>query len=310
MSHLSAAALLILQRQRGFISAGQLRRAGVGDRLRARLVTDRVLEHRGHSVYGVVGVPRTLETRAIELCLQHPAGFITGPTGGALLALRRMPRLSQMHFCVPHGARFDAPNHVMLRQSTVTPEHHVRRLENGIRIASFERLAFDLGRDLGADDLSSVIEQMIQRKETTMEALGGIARELCSRRRSGSLTFATVLLRRTWGPAAESDPELTVLTRLRRLGVPVEPQTHLVLPNGRQIDIDMAVPAVRWAVEVDAHPDHLMLEGSTSDKRRDRQLHLIDWQVERVGPVDLLDLGRVLEELAALYEQRCRVVTV
>jgi very-short-patch-repair endonuclease len=78
----------------------------------------------------------------------------------------------------------------------------------------------------------------------------------------------------------------------------------LKLPNGAKIRIDLAVPAARWAIEIDVHPDHLLLEGTTKDKRRDRQCHMIGWQVERVTEVDLLDLECLVDELVALYEAR------
>lgn len=306
MSQLTAAAIVVVHRQLGAITSEQLITAGVSRRQRARLLEDRVLSAVGHRVYRVTGIPLTLAARTVVLCLQHPAGFITGPTGGGLVNLRRMPKLSKVVFCMPHGARFDCPNFAELRQSRVTPDDHARTLDNGIRIATFERLAFDLARDLSIPNLSSVIEQMLQRKDTTMEALTSVARLLCARRRAGSATFATTLIRRHGGAAADSHPELMVLEGLLQRGLPVVPQERLVLPNGRNIRIDMAVPALRWAVEVDVHPDHLYLEGTTGDKRRDRQLHLIDWQVERVTALDLLDLPVLLDELVCLYRERSR----
>lgn len=304
MSVLSAPALIVLNRQLGAITTAQLREAEVTGRQRRRLLADGVLKSVGHSVYRVPGMPETLESRVVTLCLQHPKGFVTGPTGGGFVNLRRMPTASKVIFCMPHGCRFDVPNFVELRQSMVTPVEHARALPNGIRIATFERLAFDLARDLSVGNLSSVIEQMLQRKDTTMEALGSIANELCSPGRAGSVTFARTLLRRTHGAAAESHPELLVLQGLLSRGVPVEPQDCLKLLTGRSIRIDMAVRAIRWAVEVDVHPDHLSLEGTTGDKQRDRQLHLVDWEVERVTALDLLDLPAIVDELVALYRAR------
>jgi very-short-patch-repair endonuclease len=106
-------------------------------------------------------------------------------------------------------------------------------------------------------------------------------------------------------PAAESHPELVLGDALRARGLPVVPQlSGLRLPNGKVIRIDLAVPDVRWAIEIDIHPDHLFLEGTTKDKRRDRQCHLIGWQVERVTEVDFLDLSGLVEELVALYQVR------
>ena len=68
-----------------------------------------------------------------------------------------------------------------------------------------------------------------------------------------------------------------------------------------------AVPAIRWGVEIDLHPDHLLLEGTTRDKRRDRQCHLIGWQIERVTSLDLVDPDGLAAELLALYLARLAV---
>jgi very-short-patch-repair endonuclease len=84
--------------------------------------------------------------------------------------------------------------------------------------------------------------------------------------------------------------------------------SYLKLPNGKRIRLDMAVPHVRWAVEVDVHPDHLLLDGTTKDKQRDRWCHRIDWQVERVTELDILDLPTLCNELVELYHLRCEAL--
>jgi hypothetical protein len=262
------------------------------------------LEHVGKAVLAVPGMPRTLERRCIALCLQHPSGYVTGPTAGVLLGRRRMPRFSEIVFGAPHGLRLDLPAGVRLRQTTVLPDRHVRRLDNGLVVANWARLAFDLAADLAPLDLLSVIDQMINDGHTDLAELASVGRLLCARGRSGSKEFGAVLLQRGGRAAAESHPELRVLDGLLRRGVPVVPQVrHLELPNGDRIRIDMAVEEVRWAVEIDVHPDHALLFG-TKDKRRDRQLHLIDWQVDRVTPLDLLDLHGIVDELESLYRAR------
>jgi hypothetical protein len=107
----------------------------------------------------------------------------------------------------------------------------------------------------------------------------------------------------------ESHPELQIAEGLRLRGVPVELQvSYLKLPNGKRIRLDMAVSHVRWAVEVDVHPDHLLLDGTTKDKQRDRWCHRIDWQVERVTELDILDLTALCDELAELYLHRCETL--
>jgi hypothetical protein len=117
------------------------------------------------------------------------------------------------------------------------------------------------------------------------------------------------LLKRGDRLPVESHPELLVLHGLLARGVPAEPQHRpLQLPDGSKIRIDLAVPAVRWAVEVDVHPRHNHPVGVASDKKRVRQLHRIDWQVESVTEDDLQHPEALFDELATLYRKRVAVV--
>ncbi|MFZ4721161.1 MAG: hypothetical protein ACOYMR_17165 [Ilumatobacteraceae bacterium] len=309
MGQLNAEVLHVLQRQKNIISIAQLNEAGVARTARERLVRDSVLEHVSRSVLAVPGGRWTLERRSIALCLQHPQGYISGPTAGRLLAVRRMPRLADIRLVVPHGSKIDVPAGVDLRQTTILPPDHVRRLDNGITVANWARLAFDLAADLPRLDLASAIDQMIHRGDTDMSELVAIARLLCRRRRAGSRAFAAALLDRGSRVPTESHPEIAVLDGLQRMGVPVVPQLrHLELPNGGKVRIDMAVESVRWGVEVDVHPWHFELPGTTRDNQRDRQMHLIDWQVEHVTELDLLDMPAILAELEQLYRSRVDVL--
>jgi hypothetical protein len=306
---LSSSAIALIHQQLGSISCRQLTEQGVTRRARERLVNDGVLIATGHSVYRVPACPLTLEARIVALCLQHPMTFITGATGGGLEGLRRMPRASKVQLCSPHGLRLDVPNWVQLRQSNRIEPHHVRTLQNGIRIASLPRLAFDLGADLTPLDLLSVMEQMRHERGLAVDKLFTIAGELCGPRRPGSANFVKALFLTHGVSPVESDPELRVLRALRNRGIPVIPQVDdLELPNGQKIRIDMAVPAVRWAVEVDLHPTHFGVLGMSRDTQRDRQCHLIDWQVDRVSPLDYARFTQTIDELEQLYITRCEAL--
>ena len=106
---------------------------------------------------------------------------------------------------------------------------------------------------------------------------------------------------------AESHGEVDLGSSCAAIGVPAEPQVvWLDLPNGRRARIDLSIPAIRWGIELDLHPDHLLLGGTARDKRRDRQCHLIGWEIERVTDLDLLDLDGLLAELQSLYLARLR----
>ncbi len=304
MIDLTVGAFAILRRQHGHASVRQLADAGVGRNARRRLIEGGALIAVHRSVLRISSAPITFEGSCVALCLAHPAGFITGPSGGRLTGLRRMPAATPIHFCVAHGNHlFDAG--VVLRQSRkVTPVDFVR-LRSGIVVATSTRLAFDLASDLSPLDHASVIEQLIQLKKCTMLGLGATARRLCHPSRPGSEQFARTLLSRGDRPAAESHPELAVADALRARGVPVEPQfAALALLDGSSARLDLAVPAARWGVELDIHPDHLLLDGTAKDKRRDRKCHRIGWQIERVTEIDLLDFDGLIDELVALYMAR------
>jgi hypothetical protein len=305
MSDLTPRALAILRSQHGHASRAQLDKVGVRRRARHRLIESGLLVPVYKSVVRIASAPVTLEGRCVALCLAHPTGFITGPTAGKLLGLRRMRKAQPIHFSVPHGVHLEPSPNVILHQTTSIRPFDVRQRRDGIRIASPARLAFDLAATLSPADHASVIEQLLHERQCSMAELAAAARRLCHPRRRGSLRFFRSLIERGDRPAAESHPEIVLADALRARDVPVVPQhPDLRLPNGTSIRIDLAVPAVRWAVEIDVHPDHLLLEGTVRDKRRDRQCHLIGWQVERVTEVDLLDFPGLVDELVALYQAR------
>jgi hypothetical protein len=305
MSDLTPQALSILRRQHGHATSAQLHAAGVRRRARLRLIENQLLVPVYKSVVRIVSTPETLESRCAGVCLGHPSGFVTGPAGGRLLGLRRMSRVEPIQFAVPHGVHLDKWPNVTLHQTTSIIPSDVRHRSDAITTASPSRLAFDLAAMLTVADHASVIEQLLSDKHCSMAELAAVARRLCHPRRPGSLRFMRSLVERGDRPAAESHPEIILGDALRARGVPVVPQvSNLVLPNGKRIRIDLAVPDARWAIEIDVHPDHLLLEGTTRDKQRDRQCHLIGWQVERVTEVDLLDLSGLVDELVALYQAR------
>lgn len=304
MIDLTPKACAVLRRQHGHATVRQLAEAGVGRNARRRLVEARILVAVHRSVLWISSAPSTFEARCVALCLAHPSGFVTGPSGGRLRGLRRMPAAEPIHFCAPHGIHlFDA--NVVLRQSRKVTPLDVVRLASGMVVASSPRLAFDLARDLSPLDHASVVEQLIQRKLCTMQSLGATARRLCHPTRPGSMQFAKTLLGRGERAASESHPELVLADALRARGVPVQPQFRdLDLPDGSSVRLDLAVPAASWGIEIDVHPDHLLLDGTTNDKRRDRKCHRIGWQIERVTEIDLLDLDGLVDELAELYAAR------
>ncbi|HRB03393.1 MAG TPA: hypothetical protein PLP26_08505 [Ilumatobacteraceae bacterium] len=300
-------ALLYFRNHHGMATGSALAATGISRRQRDAAVEGGLLEPMYERVFHIATSPLTLEAHCAALSMAYPRGFVTGPSGGRLMSLRRLPTGSEVQFCVPHGTHIGPFDGVVIRQSTKIRNSHVVVRGDGIRIASGARLAFDLAVDLSALNHRSVVDQLLNDGRCSMSTLGAIGRELAHPARPGSQRFIATLMARSGRPA-DSHPEVVIAGGLRARGVPVVAQVEpLLLPGGRRITLDMAVPSVRWGVEIDVHPDHLLLDGTTRDKRRDRQCHRVGWQVERVTELDLVDINAICDELADLYRVRSAV---
>jgi len=316
MGTLNLAAMASLHDHSGAISIAQLDHCVVSRRLRQELITDKILipVHRG--VYRIASQPLTLATRCAALSLFLPTGYVTGPTGGKHFELRRMPTtqtkppkkskekpIEIVHYAMPHPMRMSIPG-VKIRQTTIIEPTDRFTSLGGILLASPWRLAFDLAGDLGPLDLASVIEQILANKLCTVVTLAATSRRLSHPARPGSKEFAAALASRVPGGPLESHPEVRVAKALRDLGIPIVAQvTWLDLPDGTKARLDISVPAVRWGLEVDVHPDHFLLFGS-ADRYRDRQCNQVGWQVNRVTAVEMLDFDALMADLVRTYEAR------
>ena len=307
MADLTPAAQHWLAAHHGVITTGRLRMLGVRRPTQARLVRVGVLRMVERGVFVVSSTPSTLEQRCALACAAHPSGFVTGPTGGTLLALRRMPPSAPLHLAVRHGIHLPSLAGVRYRQTTIiSPSDRVTR-DDGITVASPARLAFDLAADLSPLDHLSVVEQLLHTGRVTVEELLAVDRRLGHPGRRGSGAFRRTLERLGSAPA-ESHPEVLLADALERRGIPIERQSRiLALPNGRTARVDLAVPGVRWGVELDIHPEHRSVDGHARDAGRVRQLHRVGWQVEQVTEPDLADIEALADELVLLYRNRIRV---
>jgi len=217
-----------------------------------------------------------------------------------------MPRDQRLTLCVPMGAHPPVPEGVVLWQSTliVPGVDHVER-DDGIRLATTSRLAFDLAAVLDDERLADFLEDALHRRWTEVERLAGMARRMAARGRDGSARFNRVLHARLPGGELESGGEVKLGRALMARGVPLIAQVRMLdVPGLKPIRLDFAVPSIRWGIEADLHPTHHRLLGATHDKRRDRRLLAIDWAVSRVTPIDLADFDALVDELVDLYHAR------
>lgn len=307
MADLSPQSMRIAASQHGLLTLAQLTECGVSRHTVRRLERSGLLVADHKSVRRLLSAPRTLEQRCAALSLAHPAAFVTGPTAGTLIRLRKMPRHSPITMSSRHPLHVEHLG-VRFRRSTKVDARDRHRRSDGISIATPARLAFDLAAWLNDRDHRSIVDQLIHEHGVTTMELAATGQRLCHPGRRGSRRFIESISTVTNTPT-ESDAELTLATALLERNVPIETNVQwLHFPNGRRARLDLAVPAIRWGIEVDVHPSHLGIIGSSSDKQRDRQSRQLGWVIDRVTALDMIDLDATADELATLYRLRCQEV--
>ena len=306
---LSSAAARWLGEHHGVATTAELRAVGIGRKAVDRLCAIGVLRRAARGVYVLATATETLEHRCRLLCCLHPGGFVTGPTAAILGELRRQPILSELHFSVLHGVHLHHLNGVRFRQTTKLRPSDRRVRPDGIVVASWPRLAFDLAADLPPLDHRSVVHQLRDRGLVTPDDLLAIGRWLNHPARRGTTTFMLSMVDLGHEPQ-DSHPELMLLDALLRRNVPVEPQLPVERLDGVVIHLDVGVREARWGVELDIHPEHRTIDGHHRDVGRVRSLHLSGWQIEPVAELDMSNVERVADELADLYRVRAEATGV
>lgn len=139
-----------------------------------------------------------------------------------------------------------------------------------------------------------------------MATLSRVAERLNTPGRPWVRRFLRVLVGRTMGRPRESDWERRVHDALVNRGVSdIESQVGEQLAGYGTARFDLAIPSIRWVLEVDAHPEHRTLEGQAGDHRRDRKSRRQGWAVERVGEAELTaDFDATIDDLVSAVALR------
>src|SRR6476469_3902078 len=74
---------------------------------------------------------------------------------------------------------------------------------------------------------------------------------------------------------------------MRRRGFDLETQVPVLLDNGREVHLDLAIPPLKFGIEVDHVTWHGGRLETQRDKVRDRELMRLGWTVPRVTDEDL-----------------------
>lgn len=303
MAHLSSALLDHVANRHGIASSAVLRDIGLSEHdirdLRAAGSLERVL----HGAYRVPAVPLDELARCAALCAAHPEAVISGPTAGRLWGFRRLPPDRRIHAIFPPASQPTLAAWVVpYRTGAIRHEDRVVR-SDGIVVTSRARTALDLARSVGPADLLSIIEQAMHDGRLDEGDLRSVAVDWLSPQRPWLRRFLEILNHRTPGGPAESHAEVVLGDALAAAGVTgLVRQFEIDLPGYGPARFDLAVPNLRWAIEVDAHPTHRESAGKHRDHARDVAAASVGWSVTRVGPPELReDLAATVQTLSRRF---------
>ena len=303
MPSLSVAAHDLLARQHGVISVAQLLAAGMSRRQVEALESDRAIVLVLRGVYRSRSVRLDQLGRCAAVSLLRPEIIVAGPTAGRLWGFRRLPQDRRVHVVAPPASNPTIATWVVPYRTAAIHATDVVERPDGIRLTTRERTAYDLARHLGDDDLLSVIEQAMHDGRSSDDALRHVAVDWLSPQRPWARRFLLQLDRRLAGGAAESHPEVIVGDALRRAGVRGLVRQHEVdIPGYGPARFDLAIPKLRWAIEVDVFPTHDETIGRLRDRRRDTAAATVGWITTRLGRAEYeRDLAGWATRTAASY---------
>ncbi len=283
MVHLNEQAHRLFAAQHGVASVDQLRERGLARRQIKRLETVGAIIRIHNGVYRSPSVRLDELARCTAVCLARPRIVIAGPTAGRLWDLRRLPRDQRIHVLAPPASNPCVATWVVPYRTDASHPCDVIERQDGIRVTSRARTALDLARWMDPADLLSVIEQVLHDGRLDEADLLDVVADWISPQRPWASSFLRQLDRRIPGAAAESHPEVRVAEALMRLGVTgLVRQFPIDLPGYGRARFDLAVPALRWSIEIDVHPRHRETEGRVSDHRRDVAARAVGWDTSRL----------------------------
>ena len=294
-------AIVWMRTHHGVVSRSRLLSLGVSRAaIEAMLaVGELIVVHEG--VYRHALWSETFQSTCTAACAAEGSATITCGGATRLWEFRSCTHLD-LHVTTTSSGLVYATGPTLHRTRSL-PDSHVYERADGIRVTSPARTMFDISRHVKFHTLESAIEQGLRRHQFDMPTLYDMATTMCRRGRAGSALFTAVLESRpSWRRPADSAPELVLRNLLEGVGVHLETQVGLCLPNGAVIHPDLGDAAVRFYIEIDDHEWHGGRAASMYDDQRDRQVRLGGGWIERVSTDEITPLRPgLLTELRTAY---------
>lgn len=255
----------VAARQRGVVTVGQLRQAGIGRNGAAHRVRHGRLVpiHRGVYRVGPVAAPLSREVAALLAC--GPTAALSHHTAAAVWGLRP-PHPGDVHVTVTGQRATNRPGLRVHRTHSLDAAVH-----DGLRLTAPARTLLDLAPLLPRPALERAAEQAVVLRLTTHDEL---ARE-CRPGRRGTARLRAALPTEPSLTRSEAERRLLALVRAARLP---RPRTNVRVAGH---EVDLLWREQKLVVEVDGFAYHGSRQAFERDRRRDADLTAAGFRVVR-----------------------------
>lgn len=268
--------------QDGVVSRQQLREVGVENGYLAKLTQRGLLRREQHGLYIVGGAPLTYRAR-LWCATLGTAGVLAFHTAAELWGMTDHQDDS-IHVLLPHARRVVIPSGTRIHRRRRGGDEHV--VLDGLPVTGRADTVLDQLTVLSPRDASTLADRAIQRSWLRPDQVAARLKEYP--RRPGNRQLQRIAGRLDDGAASMSERRLHRI--LRANGIRDWKPNYQVWVDGVLIAVlDVAIPHMKLALEVDGMAYHVDVDRFQRDRTRQNALVNLGWTVLRFTWSDLVD---------------------
>lgn len=251
-----------------------------------------------HNVYADPAVPadHQLYARAAAL-IMPPDAVIGGRSAAAWFGAPFAGPADSVVVLVPRDSCWRGPRGVRVHRTDLPPRN-VTTVDDGIRVTTAERTAWDVATLEPVATAVGFLDAMVHAGHVTEERLRAVADSGRGRWRASRVAVVMPLV----DGRSQSPPESWVRVACHRAGLPAPVPQFVVAENGQFLgQVDLAWPGARLIVEYEGayHFNGVQID---RDNARYERLIAAGWRVIRLSAADLRDLDAVIARIREVLD--------
>lgn len=250
-------------------------------------------------VYCTAGSQEDVSLRVRAALALEPAAVITGRAAAALSWWKEL-KVPVVDVSLPRGPRLVDAAGIRWHRGAVPPE--LVQEEEGIRIVTPALSVLELIPELGGN----AIDEALRRRAATLAQLNDAL--ALTPGRPGNVQRRWLLDDSRDEPWSEAERSLHRGFRALRLPYAFRTNHRVALNDGTTHPIDLALPELLLGFEVDGYAFHRSREAFERDRRLERGLAALSWQIVRLSATGVMEDPETFPLIRASVEARAALM--